>query len=57
MHKNILASTYLGVSRRTFMQMIGAAGIALAGYSFIVKHASAGEATAIKDLQQGERKI
>lgn len=54
MHNDLLASEHQGLSRRTFMQLIGAAGITLAGYSFFVSNASAREVITIKELKQGE---
>lgn len=54
MGNDILSTEDQGLSRRTFIQLMSAASITLAGYSLGVKSAWAGEAMTIKDLQQGE---
>ncbi len=54
MRKEMLQSAYQGISRRTFMQVFGAATITLAGYSLLGKLAIADEIVTIKDIKQGE---
>ena len=52
---NALAlSPYEGLSRRKFLRIMGAAGIALAGYPLVVRSAAAGEAIRIKNAAPGE---
>jgi ethanolamine ammonia-lyase large subunit len=54
MRQDIMSTEYQGISRRTFLHMMAAAGITLAGYSFFVKQALANEVITIKEVQQGE---
>ncbi len=43
-----------GISRRSFLAVMGAAGVALAGYASVAKAGSDVEPTAVKGIKQGE---
>ena len=54
MLRDLLSNAYEGLSRRKFIELMGAAGITLVGYSLAAKYTFASEAMTIKELQQGE---
>jgi ethanolamine ammonia-lyase large subunit len=43
-----------GMSRRKFLEVMGAAGVTLAGYSLVAKEASSAELATVKEIKQGE---
>ena len=54
MRKDLLPGKYQAMSRRKFIEIMGAYGITLAISSLAGKYASAQEVISIKELQQSE---